>query len=95
VVVATSVRLFTPFIYLPKCIVQTLAVGVNLRACQTIESLRKLTSLHYSAAHTVVIKGVQIFQNNASVEYSDLDVMQMLGRAVSHGLSQTYVLFIF
>ncbi|KAJ7047198.1 P-loop containing nucleoside triphosphate hydrolase protein [Mycena alexandri] len=32
-------------------------------------------------AHTVVIKGVQIFQNNASVEYSDLDVMQMLGRA--------------
>ncbi|KAJ6531293.1 hypothetical protein B0H19DRAFT_1242397 [Mycena capillaripes] len=32
-------------------------------------------------AHTVVIKGVQIFQNNASVEYSDLDIMQMLGRA--------------
>ncbi|KAJ7137709.1 P-loop containing nucleoside triphosphate hydrolase protein [Mycena epipterygia] len=32
-------------------------------------------------AHTVVIKGVQTFQNNASVEYSDLDVMQMLGRA--------------
>ncbi|KAJ7481219.1 inner membrane protein import complex subunit Tim54-domain-containing protein [Mycena galericulata] len=32
-------------------------------------------------AHTVVIKGVQIFQNNMSVEYSDLDVMQMLGRA--------------
>ncbi|PBK78606.1 P-loop containing nucleoside triphosphate hydrolase protein [Armillaria solidipes] len=33
------------------------------------------------AAHTVVIKGVQTFQNNVSVEYSDLDVMQMLGRA--------------
>ncbi|KAL0946540.1 hypothetical protein HGRIS_012747 [Hohenbuehelia grisea] len=32
-------------------------------------------------AHTVVIKGVQTFQNNASIEYSDLDVMQMLGRA--------------
>ncbi|KAK0441977.1 Sec63 Brl domain-containing protein [Armillaria borealis] len=32
-------------------------------------------------AHTVVIKGVQTFQNNVSVEYSDLDVMQMLGRA--------------
>ncbi|KAJ7172122.1 Sec63 Brl domain-containing protein [Mycena filopes] len=32
-------------------------------------------------AHTVVIKGVQIFQNSVSVEYSDLDVMQMLGRA--------------
>jgi hypothetical protein len=34
------------------------------------------------AAHTVVIKGVQTFHNNASQEYSDLDVMQMLGRAV-------------
>ncbi|KAK7038046.1 ATP-dependent DNA helicase MER3 [Favolaschia claudopus] len=32
-------------------------------------------------AHTVVIKGVQTFQNNVSIEYSDLDVMQMLGRA--------------
>ncbi|KAL0581143.1 ATP-dependent DNA helicase MER3, partial [Marasmius crinis-equi] len=32
-------------------------------------------------AHTVVIRGVYTFQNNASVEYSDLDVMQMLGRA--------------
>ncbi|KAF8892445.1 hypothetical protein BD779DRAFT_1670146 [Infundibulicybe gibba] len=32
-------------------------------------------------AHTVVIKGVQTFQNNTSVEYSDLDIMQMLGRA--------------
>ncbi|KAJ3551777.1 hypothetical protein NM688_g4511 [Phlebia brevispora] len=32
-------------------------------------------------AHIVVIKGVRIFQNNASQEYSDLDIMQMLGRA--------------
>ncbi|KAI3619228.1 dead deah box dna helicase [Moniliophthora roreri] len=32
-------------------------------------------------AHTVVIRGVHTFQNNAVVEYSDLDVMQMLGRA--------------
>ncbi|KDR81750.1 hypothetical protein GALMADRAFT_59618 [Galerina marginata CBS 339.88] len=32
-------------------------------------------------AHMVVIKGVRTFQNNASKEYSDLDVMQMLGRA--------------
>ncbi|KAF7311383.1 DEAD/DEAH-box DNA helicase [Mycena kentingensis (nom. inval.)] len=32
-------------------------------------------------AHTVCIKGVYMFQNNASVEYSDLDIMQMLGRA--------------
>lgn len=37
----------------------------------------------------VIIKGVKTFQNNASVEYSDLDIMQMLGRAVS-----IYVLFI-
>ncbi|KAG5354056.1 hypothetical protein C0989_009754 [Termitomyces sp. Mn162] len=29
----------------------------------------------------VVIKGVQTFNNNTSVEYSDLDIMQMLGRA--------------
>ncbi|KAI0672919.1 P-loop containing nucleoside triphosphate hydrolase protein [Trametes maxima] len=32
-------------------------------------------------AHTVIIKGVKLFQNNASQEYSDLDVMQMIGRA--------------
>ncbi|KAJ7578472.1 Sec63 Brl domain-containing protein [Mycena floridula] len=32
-------------------------------------------------AHTVVIKGVQIYQNGINAEYSDLDVMQMLGRA--------------
>jgi ATP-dependent DNA helicase HFM1/MER3 len=34
------------------------------------------------AAHLVVIKGIRTFQNNTSVEYSDLDIMQMLGRAV-------------
>lgn len=34
-----------------------------------------------SAAHMVIIKGVHTFQNNASKEYSDLDIMQMLGRA--------------
>ncbi|KAF8911062.1 Sec63 Brl domain-containing protein [Gymnopilus junonius] len=32
-------------------------------------------------AHMVVIKGVRMFQNNVSKEYSDLDIMQMLGRA--------------
>ncbi|KAJ3852493.1 DEAD-domain-containing protein, partial [Lentinula lateritia] len=32
-------------------------------------------------AHTVIIKGVHTFQNSSSVEYSDLDIMQMLGRA--------------
>ncbi|KAJ8700486.1 ATP-dependent DNA helicase MER3 [Pleurotus ostreatus] len=32
-------------------------------------------------AHMVVIKGVKTFQNSVTVEYSDLDIMQMLGRA--------------
>ncbi|THH08313.1 hypothetical protein EW145_g2777 [Phellinidium pouzarii] len=32
-------------------------------------------------AHTVVIKGVKLYQNNAWQEYSDLDVVQMIGRA--------------
>ncbi|KJA27175.1 hypothetical protein HYPSUDRAFT_75106, partial [Hypholoma sublateritium FD-334 SS-4] len=32
-------------------------------------------------AQMVVIKGTHVFQNGASKEYSDLDVMQMLGRA--------------
>ncbi|KIM49392.1 hypothetical protein M413DRAFT_107246 [Hebeloma cylindrosporum] len=32
-------------------------------------------------AHMVVIKGVRTFQNGKSQEYSDLDIMQMLGRA--------------
>ncbi|KAF4615166.1 hypothetical protein D9613_003174 [Agrocybe pediades] len=32
-------------------------------------------------AHMVVIKGVKTFQNNMCREYSDLDIMQMLGRA--------------
>lgn len=32
-------------------------------------------------AHTVVIKGVHLYQNGANVEYSDLDIMQMIGRA--------------
>ncbi|THH28499.1 hypothetical protein EUX98_g5689 [Antrodiella citrinella] len=32
-------------------------------------------------AHTVIIKGVKIFQNNVVQEYSDLDIMQMIGRA--------------
>lgn len=32
-------------------------------------------------AHTVVIKGVWCYQDQAMVEYSDLSIMQMLGRA--------------
>ena len=34
------------------------------------------------AAHTVIIKGVKLFQTNGWQEYSDLDIMQMMGRAV-------------
>lgn len=35
------------------------------------------------AAHIAVIKDVKLFQNGVSQEYSDLDIMQMIGRAVS------------
>lgn len=38
----------------------------------------------YLAAHTVVIKGTQMWSGAAWTEYCDLDVMQMLGRAVCH-----------
>ncbi|KAG2041892.1 Sec63 Brl domain-containing protein [Suillus americanus] len=47
----------------------TLAVGVNLRKVPSV------------AAHLVVIKGVKLYQNGESKEYSDLDIMQMMGRA--------------
>ncbi|KAG6860959.1 hypothetical protein C0995_005623 [Termitomyces sp. Mi166 len=59
----------------------TLAVGVNLRKwlCPTCRPPHDWSE--DSAAHMVVIKGVQTFNNNTSVEYSDLDIMQMLGRA--------------
>lgn len=41
----------------------------------------------------VVIKGVRTFQNNASVEYSDLDIVQMLGRAVSEKKISSFIEF--
>jgi replicative superfamily II helicase len=44
------------------------------------------TDLRHLAAHTVVIKGVKIYQNGVSVEYSDLEIMQMIGRAVRNPL---------
>ncbi|KAH8117083.1 P-loop containing nucleoside triphosphate hydrolase protein [Phellopilus nigrolimitatus] len=34
-----------------------------------------------TTAHTVVIKGVKLYMNNAWQEYSDLDIIQMIGRA--------------
>lgn len=30
----------------------------------------------------MVVRGVKLFQNNTYVEYSDLEIMQMIGRAV-------------
>lgn len=66
-------------------LLQTLAVGVNLR--EPGPTLLKGPSrllIPPSAAHIVVIKDVRIFQNGVSQEYSDLDIMQMIGRAVSH-----------
>ena len=36
-----------------------------------------------SAAHTVVIKGVKLFRDGVMKEYTDLEIMQMIGRAVS------------
>ena len=33
-------------------------------------------------AHTVIIKGVETWDNGEWREYSDLDIMQMMGRAV-------------
>ncbi|KAF8517515.1 P-loop containing nucleoside triphosphate hydrolase protein, partial [Hysterangium stoloniferum] len=57
----------------------TLAVGVNLR-----NSLASPSSIHpnkCAAAHTVVVKGVKTWQNGGWQEYSDLDFIQMIGRA--------------
>ena len=42
-----------------------------------------LAEYHFPAAHMVVIKDVKLFQNGISQEYSDLDITQMIGRAVS------------
>lgn len=61
---------------------KTLAVGVNLR--KLVHHLNLCSNYSYvvEAAHTVVIKGVKLYQNNAWLEYSDLDIIQMIGRAV-------------
>ncbi|KAH7911400.1 hypothetical protein BJ138DRAFT_1238398 [Hygrophoropsis aurantiaca] len=53
----------------------TLAVGVNLR-----EVMLKQLNI-FVAAHVVVIKGVKVYQGGENKEYSDLDMMQMMGRA--------------
>jgi ATP-dependent DNA helicase HFM1/MER3 len=61
---------------------QTLAVGVNLREFHPARRKSCLPTPPL-AAHIVVIKDVRIFQNGVSQEYSDLDITQMIGRAVS------------
>jgi len=63
---------------------QTLAVGVNLRALllPIITTYGKAEDRR-EAAHTVVIKGVKLFRDGAMKEYTDLEIMQMIGRAVS------------
>ncbi|EIW84852.1 DEAD-domain-containing protein [Coniophora puteana RWD-64-598 SS2] len=67
--------------------------GLNLDDRKLVEelylkkTLRVLTATSTLAvgvnlpAHTVVIKGVKVFQNGQTKEYSDLDMMQMMGRA--------------
>lgn len=42
-----------------------------------------LTSHRHQAAQMVVIKGVKLYHNGEMREYSDLDIVQMMGRAVS------------
>ncbi|KAF8582310.1 P-loop containing nucleoside triphosphate hydrolase protein [Ramaria rubella] len=57
----------------------TLAVGVNLREYLIVEPFTNLAL--FPAAHTVVVKGVKMWQNGGWQEYSDLDFIQMIGRA--------------
>ncbi|EGN95664.1 hypothetical protein SERLA73DRAFT_76746 [Serpula lacrymans var. lacrymans S7.3] len=58
----------------------TLAVGVNLRK-SPVYTQKIDNSNRFSAAYVVIIKGVKVYQNGEVKEYSDLDVMQMMGRA--------------
>ncbi|THU88606.1 P-loop containing nucleoside triphosphate hydrolase protein [Dendrothele bispora CBS 962.96] len=58
--------------------VEELYLGKTLRIVIATTTLAVGVNL---PAHTVVIRGVYTFQKNAMVEYSDLDIMQMMGRA--------------
>ncbi|TCD63539.1 Sec63 [Steccherinum ochraceum] len=57
---------------------ETLFLNGSLRVIVATSTLAVGVNL---PAHTVVVKGVKIYQNNTSQEYSDLDIMQMIGRA--------------
>ncbi|KZT07825.1 P-loop containing nucleoside triphosphate hydrolase protein [Laetiporus sulphureus 93-53] len=68
--------------------------GMSMDDHQTIEELyiKKIIRVVVSTstlavgvnlpAHTVMIKGVKVFRNNTCQEYSDLDIMQMMGHAL-------------
>ncbi|KAI9460032.1 P-loop containing nucleoside triphosphate hydrolase protein [Russula earlei] len=61
-----------------KRVVEELFLNKVLRVVVATSTLAVGVNL---PAHTVVIKDVRLFQNGASQEYSDLDIMQMIGRA--------------
>ncbi|TFY75843.1 hypothetical protein EWM64_g8169 [Hericium alpestre] len=82
-----------PFIELAQAGIGAHHAGLTIDDKRTVESLFLNKTLRVVVAtstlavgvnlpaHTVVIKGVKVFQNNAVQEYSDLDIMQMMGRA--------------
>ncbi|KAI9446595.1 P-loop containing nucleoside triphosphate hydrolase protein [Lactarius indigo] len=61
-----------------KRLVEELFINRVLRVVVATSTLAVGVNL---PAHIVVIKDVRIFQNGVSQEYSDLDIMQMIGRA--------------
>lgn len=82
VVVSTSVRRFN---HISGLVLTMLSIDLGRWRqptwvlCANFVLLR--SKCIYSAAHTVVVKGVKMFRNGINKEYSDLDVMQMMGRA--------------
>ncbi|PCH39269.1 nucleoside triphosphate hydrolase protein [Wolfiporia cocos MD-104 SS10] len=61
-----------------RCATEDLYISEVLRIIFAISTLAVGVNL---PVHTVIIKGVKIFQNGTTQEYSDLDIMQMMGRA--------------
>jgi ATP-dependent DNA helicase HFM1/MER3 len=90
ILIATTVRNYI-FYQLPESVHDILSrrwLLVLTCVCSKVASRLSFKCLTPPpAAHMVVIKGVRTFQNGKSQEYSDLDIMQMLGRAVRHTLS--------
>jgi ATP-dependent DNA helicase HFM1/MER3 len=84
VVVATSVGLsaFWRWVQLSLSPLDSCCWRESPSACPRKQAF-DLPNTFPLAAHIVVIKDVRLFQNSVSQEYSDLDIMQMIGRAVS------------